>query len=206
MASALILKAFAVAVVFEVALFHWSQPLLARVSAEGLIVLAVLITVVRWLGTAVARDAWLVLPGARNPIRVPRSYRVTGGFAVADVARTRFVDDYDAVVFATHPPETRAILGDVMTAAEREVLGALPYQGNEAVLHTDTSLLPRNRRAWAALLSSRDLADVMKVQQEWGLQAATDYAREATRVARLATTLSLTGTTPAVLSTAALLA
>lgn len=44
------------------------------------------------------RDAWLVLPGTRNPIRVPRSHRVTGGFAVADVARTRFVDDYDAVV------------------------------------------------------------------------------------------------------------
>ena len=44
------------------------------------------------------QDAWLVLPGTRNPIRVPRSHRVTGGFAVADVARTRFVDDYDAKV------------------------------------------------------------------------------------------------------------
>jgi PPP family 3-phenylpropionic acid transporter len=53
--------AFAVAVVFEVALFQWSQPLLARVSAGWLIVLAVLITVGRWLGTAVARDAWLIL-------------------------------------------------------------------------------------------------------------------------------------------------
>ena len=44
------------------------------------------------------KDAWLVLPGTRNPIKVPRSHRVTGGFAVADVARTRFVDDYDATV------------------------------------------------------------------------------------------------------------
>lgn len=44
------------------------------------------------------KDAWLVLPGTKNPIKVPRSHRVTGGFAVADVARTRFVDDYDAVV------------------------------------------------------------------------------------------------------------
>lgn len=44
------------------------------------------------------KDAWLVLPGTKNPIKVPRSQRVTGGFAVADVARTRFVDDYDAVV------------------------------------------------------------------------------------------------------------
>ena len=44
------------------------------------------------------KDAWLVLPGTKNPIKVPRSHRVTGGFAVADVARTRFVDDYDATV------------------------------------------------------------------------------------------------------------
>lgn len=44
------------------------------------------------------KDAWLVLPGTKNPIRVPRSHRVTGGFAVADVARTRYVEDYDAVV------------------------------------------------------------------------------------------------------------
>jgi outer membrane lipoprotein-sorting protein len=47
------------------------------------------------------KDAWLVLPGTKNPIKVPRSHRVTGGFAVADVARTRFVDDYDAVVERT---------------------------------------------------------------------------------------------------------
>jgi outer membrane lipoprotein-sorting protein len=44
------------------------------------------------------KDAWLVLPGTRNPIKIPRSHRVTGGFAVADVARTRFVEDYDAAV------------------------------------------------------------------------------------------------------------
>jgi hypothetical protein len=65
--------------------------------------------------------------------------------------------------------------------------------------------LAENQRAWAALLSSRDLAGVLKVQQEWGLKAATDYTQEATRVARLVTTLSLTGTTPAVQSTAALM-
>ena len=44
------------------------------------------------------KDAWLVLPGTKNPIRIPRSHRVTGGFAVADVARTRFAEDYDATV------------------------------------------------------------------------------------------------------------
>ena len=33
---------------------------------------------------------------------------------------------------------------------EREMLGAIPYQRNEAVLHTDATLLPRRRRAWAS--------------------------------------------------------
>jgi predicted NAD/FAD-binding protein len=36
------------------------------------------------------------------------------------------------------------------TAAEAEVLGAIPYQANETVLHTDRRLLPRRRRAWAS--------------------------------------------------------
>ena len=34
--------------------------------------------------------------------------------------------------------------------AEREVLGAIPYQRNEAVLHTDRSLMPRRRAAWSS--------------------------------------------------------
>jgi PPP family 3-phenylpropionic acid transporter len=53
--------AFALAVVFEVALFHWGRFVLERVPAERLILIALLVTVVRWLGTAVARDEWLVL-------------------------------------------------------------------------------------------------------------------------------------------------
>jgi len=62
------------------------------------------------------KDAWLVLPGTKNPIKVPRSHRVTGGFAVADVARTRFVDDYDAVVersetFAGRPCDVLRLSG-----------------------------------------------------------------------------------------------
>jgi predicted NAD/FAD-binding protein len=50
---------------------------------------------------------------------------------------------------ACHSDEALALLGDA-DAAERAVLGALPYQTNEAVLHTDTRLLPSNARAWAA--------------------------------------------------------
>jgi uncharacterized protein len=56
---------------------------------------------------------------------------------------------FDAVVLATHSDQALAMLADA-TPREHEVLGALPYQPNEAVLHTDTRLLPRHRRAWAS--------------------------------------------------------
>ena len=56
---------------------------------------------------------------------------------------------FDHVFFACHADQALAILADA-TPLEREVLGAMPYQENEAVLHTDTSLLPHVRRAWAA--------------------------------------------------------
>jgi predicted NAD/FAD-binding protein/DUF1365 family protein len=51
------------------------------------------------------------------------------------------VTTYDAVVIATHPGQALAMLADP-TAAQREVLGALPYSPNVALLHTDVSLLP----------------------------------------------------------------
>ncbi len=56
---------------------------------------------------------------------------------------------FDRVVFACHSDQALALLADP-SAAEREVLGALRYQRNEVVLHTDTQVLPRARAAWAA--------------------------------------------------------
>jgi uncharacterized protein len=56
---------------------------------------------------------------------------------------------FDAVVIATHSDQALALLADP-GERERELLGAIPYQRNEAVLHTDRSLLPRRRRAWAS--------------------------------------------------------
>jgi uncharacterized protein len=56
---------------------------------------------------------------------------------------------FDAVFIATHTNQALRML-DRATKAETEVLGAIPYQENEAVLHTDTSLLPERRLAWAA--------------------------------------------------------
>ena len=56
---------------------------------------------------------------------------------------------YDQVVIATHSDQALALLRDP-SEREREVLGAIPYQPNEAVLHTDSTLLPRRRGARAA--------------------------------------------------------
>jgi len=55
---------------------------------------------------------------------------------------------FDAVFMACHSDQALRLLSDP-TQAEREVLGAIPYQRNEAVLHTDSRLMPRRRLAWA---------------------------------------------------------
>lgn len=59
------------------------------------------------------------------------------------------IERFDQTVLACHSDQALALLDDP-TAQERDVLGAIAYQPNEAVLHTDTRLLPRARRAWAA--------------------------------------------------------
>ncbi len=56
---------------------------------------------------------------------------------------------FDAVFMATHSDQALRLL-DRPAAAEKSILGAIPYQANEAVLHTDTALLPTRRRAWAS--------------------------------------------------------
>jgi predicted NAD/FAD-binding protein len=58
-------------------------------------------------------------------------------------------EHFDEVVIATHSDQALALLADP-SAREREILGALPYQPNVAVLHSDEHLLPRRRRAWAS--------------------------------------------------------
>ena len=59
------------------------------------------------------------------------------------------VERFHEVVLACHSDQALALLQDA-NADERAVLGAIPYQANIAYLHTDTALLPRRRRAWAA--------------------------------------------------------
>jgi len=57
---------------------------------------------------------------------------------------------FDEVVLACHSDQALALLGAGATATERELLGAVKYHDNRAVLHTDASLLPSRRLAWAA--------------------------------------------------------
>ncbi len=57
---------------------------------------------------------------------------------------------FDEVIFACHSDQALKILGDQATPSERAILTSFPYNDNTAVLHTDTSLLPRRKRAWAS--------------------------------------------------------
>jgi uncharacterized protein len=56
---------------------------------------------------------------------------------------------FDAVVLACHSDQALALLQDP-TAAERDILGAIPYQQNRVVVHSDPTVMPVNRRAWSS--------------------------------------------------------
>ncbi len=56
---------------------------------------------------------------------------------------------FDQVVIATHSDQALAMLADP-SDSEKEILGAIPYQDNHAVLHSDESVLPRKKAAWAS--------------------------------------------------------
>jgi predicted NAD/FAD-binding protein len=81
----------------------------------------------------------------RSPVRRLARFPTHIELAVAGHEPQR----YDHVMLATHSDQALSLLADP-TPREREVLGAIPYQRNEAVLHTDASLLPRRNAARAA--------------------------------------------------------
>ncbi len=56
---------------------------------------------------------------------------------------------FDEVVFATHSDDSLRLLADA-TGVERAALSAVKYQPNEAVLHADTSVMPRRRACWSS--------------------------------------------------------
>ena len=65
------------------------------------------------------------------------------------VRTERGEERFDEVVLATHADQALAVLEDP-SGDERAVLGAMPFQTNDTVLHTDARLLPTRRRCWAA--------------------------------------------------------
>jgi uncharacterized protein len=79
-----------------------------------------------------------------TPVRAVR--RLPHGVLVqTDSGEERF----DEVVLAAHTDQSLALLADA-SADEKSVLGAIRYQPNRVVLHTDASVLPQRPRAWAA--------------------------------------------------------
>jgi predicted NAD/FAD-binding protein len=104
------------------------------------------------------RPEWRTVEGgsARYVERMiaPFADRIRLNSPVREIRRTDdhvLVNDerFDEVVIACHSDQALRMLADP-SDAERQILSAIPYQANEVVLHTDTQLLPRRRRAWAA--------------------------------------------------------
>jgi len=103
---------------------------------------------------------WTVAGGARQYVQkivaniadkrlntpVQRIERDAAGVAVTSNGQT---ERFDKVVLACHSDQALALLAQP-SQAERATLGAIRYQQNRAVLHTDTVVLPQSPRAWAA--------------------------------------------------------
>jgi predicted NAD/FAD-binding protein len=87
------------------------------------------------------RDRVRLAAPVRRIERLPGSVRIE--------AESCESEEFDEVVIATHSDQALALLADP-SEPEREVLGAIPYQRNEAVLHTDKAMLPRRRTAWSS--------------------------------------------------------
>jgi uncharacterized protein len=88
--------------------------------------------------------------GTLDDVRVATAVRgVRRAADGVDVFTDNGTERFDALVLATHAPTTLRLLEDA-DQDERSVLGAVRYQPNVAVLHTDTNLLPRRQRVWSA--------------------------------------------------------
>jgi predicted NAD/FAD-binding protein len=111
------------------------------------------------------RPVWKVLKGGsrsylplitqpfRDSIRLQSPVqRVKRLKDAVEVSTPMGTERFDHIVFASHADETLQILresNDLMPG-EEALLSAIPYQENDTILHTDSSVLPKNPRAWAA--------------------------------------------------------
>lgn len=85
--------------------------------------------------------------GIRLRSAVKSISRVSNGVEIK--TQNQKTEIFDNVFVATHSDQALGMLAQP-TKTEREVLGAIRYQENEAVLHTDETILPRRKLAWAA--------------------------------------------------------
>jgi predicted NAD/FAD-binding protein len=109
------------------------------------------------------RPTWRVIRGGSREyvkrLTAPFAGRIHLKTAVASLQRHAHkvalrlkngsVEQFDQVFVACHSDQALALLADP-SPEEREILGAIRYQANEAVLHSDTRFMPRRALAWAA--------------------------------------------------------
>lgn len=104
------------------------------------------------------RPEWRVVAGGSDgylgPLVRPFRDRIRTSAPVTSVVRSSdgvFVngESFDHVVLACHSDQALAALDDP-TPSEREILGSMPYQANDVILHTDERVLPRRRAAWGS--------------------------------------------------------
>ena len=105
------------------------------------------------------RARWRVRERLSTPVRM-----LLRSGAGATVMTDDGAEHFDQVIVACHSDQALQLLGDA-SEAERAVLGAIAYQDNDTVLHTDARLLPRHPKAWAAwnALVPREAGDVCTV-------------------------------------------
>ncbi|MCB9588774.1 MAG: FAD-dependent oxidoreductase [Polyangiaceae bacterium] len=109
------------------------------------------------------KPVWRVIQGGSRsylePLTRPFATRIRTACPVLRVERLRDEvkllthagwESFDQLVIATHSDQALRLLDFDARDAERAVLGAMRYQQNDVVLHTDERLLPKNRGAWAA--------------------------------------------------------
>jgi predicted NAD/FAD-binding protein len=89
------------------------------------------------------------IPSCRLNSPVRSVLRGSGGARAVRIETDAGVEHFDQVVVACHSDQALALLGDAR-ADERDLLSAIRYQQNRAVLHTDASCLPARRKAWSA--------------------------------------------------------
>jgi len=90
------------------------------------------------------RLRWRVAERLRCPVLAVRRH-----FTGVEVTSTAGIEHFDQVVMACHSDEALRLLADP-SEPERDILGAIRYQPNDTVLHTDATLLPPHPKAWAA--------------------------------------------------------